>query len=78
MRLKALDKDKIQGEVDMDGREKMRALARAVLAGTPVHYAPDGETPICGEDAEGVLCTHDPKGLVGCVPCLEVMAEDVS
>lgn len=41
-----------------------------------VHYAP-GDSPLCGEDAVGALCTHEPVAVAGCADCLELVVEDL-
>ena len=42
-----------------------------------VHYGP-GYSPLCGEDAELVVHTDDPRRVVGCEECLELVAEDLA
>ncbi len=54
----------------MDMQRKMQALARMVLSETAVHYAPDGENPLCGDDVGSEVCSDDSDEVEGCIDCL--------
>ena len=67
-----------------DGSEGWLAAAlreigakQAAIADDAVHYAP-GDSPLCGEDVVDALCTHEPEAMAGCIPCLELVAEDLT
>ena len=62
----------------MDIEEKMKALARMVFSTTAVHYAPDGETPVCGEAMETEVVSDDPGQVAGCTDCLKRAVVDES
>ena len=50
---------------------------KAAISDDAVHYAP-GDSPLCGEDVVDALCTHEPEAMAGCIPCLELVAEDLT
>ena len=45
---------------------------------TPVHYAPDGATPLCGEECPDVVVDVLPEMVKHCGECLELIAEDLA
>ena len=44
---------------------------------TPIHYAPDGATPLCGEESSDIEVAVLPEMVVRCNVCLEHVAEDL-
>ena len=50
---------------------------KAAISDDAVHYAP-GDSPLYGEDVVGALCTYDPAAVAGCIPSLELVAEDLA
>ena len=70
-------------ELTEDGSESLAATLReidakkAAIGDETVHYAP-GDSPLCGEDVEDALCTYAPEAVAGCIPCLELVAEDLA
>ena len=50
---------------------------KAAISDDAVHYAP-GDSLLCGEDVVDALCTHEPEAMAGCIPCLELVAEDLT
>ena len=43
----------------------------------PVHYAPDGERPLCGDYCHTVVSDR-PELVRGCEECLQLVAEDLA
>ena len=70
-------------ELTEDGSASLAATLReidakkAAIGDETVHYAP-GDSPLCGEDVEDALCTYAPEAVAGCIPCLELVAEDLA
>ena len=71
------------GEMTEVESERLAAAPReidakkAATGDDTVHYAP-GDSSLCGEDVVDKLCTYELEAVVGCIPCLELVAEDLA
>ena len=50
---------------------------KAATADAVVHYAP-GDSPLCGEDVVDAICTNESQAAAECVPCLQLVVEDLT